>query len=137
MTVDEQVRVTSGMVVLYAPLWRRMVASLIDLPCAVVALFLAALPVTMSLALLSAVFGLPEAGAEPVGGALVLLGPLLYFALLESSTGQATIGKKLLGIYVATTSLGRPTLGTASRRFLAKWLSLYPRRCRFVSCPAA
>jgi len=43
----------------------------------------------------------------------------LYFALLESSPWQGTIGKKLFGLYVADTQGDPPTFMRTSRRFLA------------------
>ncbi|MGB6429157.1 MAG: RDD family protein [Candidatus Acidiferrales bacterium] len=44
----------------------------------------------------------------------------LYFAKMESSEKQATIGKKMLGIYVTDVNGQRLTFGRASGRFFAK-----------------
>ena len=58
--------------------------------------------------------------------AYVVLGGL-YFALMESSTWQATLGKRLVGIKVTDIEVRRIGLGRASARFLAaalSWLTL-------------
>jgi len=47
----------------------------------------------------------------------------LYFALMESSTRQATIGKRALGIKVCTTDGQRISFGRATGRFFGRWLS--------------
>jgi len=48
---------------------------------------------------------------------------LAYFAGLESSSWQATVGKKALGLIVVDTSGNRISLGRAVGRFFAKILS--------------
>ena len=51
----------------------------------------------------------------------------LYFAKMESSTWQATLGKRLLGIVATDAQGGRLGFGQASARFLASalsWLTL-------------
>jgi len=48
---------------------------------------------------------------------LVLLQSWLYFALAESSALEATLGKNLVGIRVATCEGRRPSLAMTSRRF--------------------
>jgi uncharacterized RDD family membrane protein YckC len=48
---------------------------------------------------------------------------MIYFVLCESSSWQATLGKKLLGIKVVTEGYGRPTVRTAAIRYVAKYLS--------------
>ncbi len=48
---------------------------------------------------------------------------LAYFAGLESSNWQATVGKKALGLIVVDTSGNRISLGRAVGRFFAKILS--------------
>ncbi|HVB85567.1 MAG TPA: RDD family protein [Candidatus Dormibacteraeota bacterium] len=47
----------------------------------------------------------------------------LYWALLESSPWQATVGKKLLGLYVVDMNGKRLTFARASGRFFAKIIS--------------
>jgi uncharacterized RDD family membrane protein YckC len=47
----------------------------------------------------------------------------LYYALLESSTWQATLGKKALGLEVTDVEGRRISFGRASGRFFAKIIS--------------
>jgi uncharacterized RDD family membrane protein YckC len=47
----------------------------------------------------------------------------LYFAGMESSAGQATLGKRALGIKVTDMSGNRITFGKATGRFFGKILS--------------
>lgn len=52
----------------------------------------------------------------------------LYFALMESSGWQATVGKRLVGIRVTDLSGNRITFGRATARYFAKilsWITLY------------
>jgi len=50
---------------------------------------------------------------------VVLAASWLYWALMESSEWQATLGKKALGLYVTDLSGSRVTFGKASGRFFA------------------
>ncbi len=50
----------------------------------------------------------------------------IYFAVMESSSREATLGKMALGIYVADKSNDRVTFGQATRRYFAKVLSALP-----------
>jgi uncharacterized RDD family membrane protein YckC len=54
---------------------------------------------------------------------LCLVGIWLYFAILESSSWQATVGKKLLGLKVTTLDGRRISFGQATGRFFGKILS--------------
>ncbi len=47
----------------------------------------------------------------------------LYFALQESSTEQATVGKRILGIYVTDKEGGRISFALATIRYFSKYLS--------------
>ncbi len=47
----------------------------------------------------------------------------LYFALMESSTHQATLGKKVLGLKVTDLDGNRVSFGRATGRFFGKYLS--------------
>lgn len=47
----------------------------------------------------------------------------IYFAVLESSSWQATLGKRALGIIVTDERGERLTFGRATGRYWAKWLS--------------
>jgi uncharacterized RDD family membrane protein YckC len=115
---------------LYAGFWLRFVAAIIDgllmgIPYAFVflAIFASALPM------------LRELGTTPnpnplafislfasrflLFAGLSLLGSWLYWSLLESSSWQATLGKKALGLYVTDLTGARLTFGKASGRFFA------------------
>lgn len=50
--------------------------------------------------------------------------PISYFALMESSSLQATLGKKLVGLKVTDLAGNRISLGRAVGRFLGKILSM-------------
>ena len=50
---------------------------------------------------------------------VALAGGWLYWGLMESSSWQATLGKKALGLYVTDLAGNRPTFGRASGRYFA------------------
>jgi uncharacterized RDD family membrane protein YckC len=95
---------------LFAGFWRRVAAALIDS-----FIFIA----------IGAVFVLVT-GVEPVGRIARLVSMVAfwqYFALMESSSRQATIGKLALRIQVTDTNGGRIGYGRATGRHFAKLLS--------------
>lgn len=115
---------------LYAGFWLRVVAALIDglligIPFVIIALviFASALPMLRG-------FG-REPNPNPfllislfsprllLLGALGLVGTWLYWSLLESSSWQATLGKKALGLYVTDLTGAPLSFGRASGRFFA------------------
>lgn len=51
--------------------------------------------------------------------AICLVGSWIYWAALESSSWQATLGKKALGLYVTDVQGARATFGRTSGRFFA------------------
>lgn len=57
------------------------------------------------------------------GGGLSLVANWLYYAILESSSWQATVGKKALSLVVTDESGQRISFGRASGRYFAKILS--------------
>lgn len=114
---------------LYAGFWLRVVAYLIDyfalsFVCGVVIWIL----------LIAAGASLLSGGASPaaigvaisifvIGLLLLIPAGWLYFALLESSSWQATLGKKALSLYVTDLN-GQPIgFGRATGRFFGKILS--------------
>ena len=120
--------------VTYAGFWVRVVAHFIDS-------LILGLPFCLIQAALQAALGAPATVAPPGPGATVSLFtppwlvlncglPIvqivvfwLYFALQESSTYQATLGKRVMGLYV-TDTFGRPiSFGRASARYFASFLS--------------
>jgi uncharacterized RDD family membrane protein YckC len=113
----------------YASLWRRILAFAVDL-------FLLGLLSGLLLQPFIDFLGFRELAAtrqHPFGvvvlrtyGVWVLfsiVGAWLYFALQESSTNQATVGKRLFGLRVYTRDEQRISFGKASLRFWAKLLS--------------
>jgi uncharacterized RDD family membrane protein YckC len=63
------------------------------------------------------------ADPTPLAIAIVIIAEWLYFAGLESSTMQATVGKMALGVRVTGLDGGRIGFGRATCRLLAKIVS--------------
>jgi uncharacterized RDD family membrane protein YckC len=105
----------------YAGFWRRLVAYLID--------YLVVLAGSVAIGFaIGLVAGL--SGAEDVDGAwlaaiyvAVIVGYYLYYAFMESSSNQATVGKIALGIKVTDVEGNRISFGRALGRSLAKIIS--------------
>ena len=115
---------------LYAGFWLRVVAAIIDG-------LLIGIPFVVMVVLIfaSAIPMLRDLGAEPNSNpfalislllprllllaAVGLVGTWLYWSLLESSSWQATLGKKALGLYVTDLTGARLSFGRASGRFFA------------------
>ena len=111
----------------YGGFWIRVVAYIID----AIVLTIASIPIGL-------IFGIsimagfdPTAAADPdaLGGANALANLLslvlgwLYYALMESSAMQATLGKKALGMIVTDESGNRIGVGRATGRYFATILS--------------
>jgi len=106
----------------YGGFWARLFAYICD---SLIALALAYLVIALLL----------KAGFDIMGLAVNLaafLTMVLYFALMQSSSGQATVGKKLLGLQVAAASGERASLGRNIGRELAKILSTIPFMLGFL-----
>jgi uncharacterized RDD family membrane protein YckC len=98
----------------YAGIWRRLGAALIDfvlLAAAMAAIGWLGLPVFQ------------RVDYNSFGVVIVVLLLWLYFALLESSRLQATLGKLALAIQVTTLDGHRIGFGRATLRTAAKYLS--------------
>ena len=98
----------------YAGFWRRFAAYAIDYAL----IFLA----SAAIAVVAALTGFLQEDT-PQLSAIVLVGYFLYCALLESSSWQATIGKRVLGLKVTNRRGERIGFGRAAARFVAKLLS--------------
>lgn len=109
---------------IYAGFWIRFAAALIDILAMFMPFCAVALFGIVFVRLVSA-----ARGYDPAVGILItlILAPalvsVLYFALMESSSWQATIGKKAFGMYVTDTEGRRLTVSRATGRTLAKCVS--------------
>jgi uncharacterized RDD family membrane protein YckC len=65
---------------------------------------------------------------------VLIAGTWLYFAVMESSPWQATLGKKLFGLHVTDLSGQCLTLGHATGRTLAKYLSVMTAGVGYLLC---
>ena len=77
-------------------------------------------------AILKGVFG------DSLGGTLVLVGWWLYFALMESSNWQGTLGKRVLGLAVTDLEGAPVRFERATIRFFAKIVSVLTLGVGFV-----
>ncbi|MEH7452298.1 RDD family protein [Gottfriedia acidiceleris] len=97
----------------YAGFWFRVVAGVIDM--------IISLIIYVPLALISDHVYSDFAAVLLI--IVVLLGPWLYFSLMESSSHQATLGKKFMGIKVTDDVGHRIGFGRATGRYFGKKLS--------------
>jgi uncharacterized RDD family membrane protein YckC len=123
--------------VVYAGFWLRFVAHLIDhlLVGAPVALLIIGIALLAGFGAFFRGIRLPERGDVPpvlpliFGGAFLMIlfiavvGGWLYYAVLESSSWQGTVGKKAIGLMVTDMAGARVTFGRASGRYFAKLVS--------------
>jgi uncharacterized RDD family membrane protein YckC len=100
----------------YAGFWRRVAAVLLD------GLILAIVEVPIALLLVGADAYSDPTRVRPPSGLSTALA-WLYFALMESSPKQATLGKMALGIVVTDLEGRRIGFGRATGRHFAKILS--------------
>jgi uncharacterized RDD family membrane protein YckC len=132
--VPPQISVPQAPPVRYAGFWRRFVAHLIDNIVVGIAAFVIFIP---GLALLGVGIGagimeesesamgliLAAIAAYLVAIMLIVVGSWLYYALMESSSKQATLGKLALGIVVTDLSGNRISFGRATGRYFGKIVS--------------
>lgn len=100
----------------YAGFWRRFAAYVVD--------YVVVFAGSAALVLIASVTGLLPDGA-PQWSAIVLAGYFLYCTLLESSSSQATLGKRALGLTVTNVRGERIGFARAAIRFAAKLLTLF------------
>jgi predicted Zn finger-like uncharacterized protein len=103
----------------YAGFWKRFVASMIDQ----VSLMAGGLIFGVLAGLVYGLCGGAKEGAEPLGHIIGITIGWLYFALLESSPRQATLGKMALGIKVTDLSGDGISFGRATGRYFGKIVS--------------
>ena len=114
----------------YAGFWLRLVADIIDnillgIPFGFLAVMIFASAIPMLRDVAATENRNPLLIASLLGSRIFLflflnlLGTWLYWSLLESSSWQATVGKKALGLYVTDLQGARVSFGKASGRFFA------------------
>jgi uncharacterized RDD family membrane protein YckC len=115
-----------GGVVVYGGFWLRFAAYLIDM----VILWVPKLAISTGLGALGhykvpmsrqGIPMFPDMGS--MGGLLNVAMDWLYFALMESSSWQATLGKRACGLIVTDLSGARITFGRATGRYFGKLIS--------------
>lgn len=118
--------------VAYAGFWLRFVAWIIDRIVIQVASSILLLPFGASIGLRQFLRNHPPSSPEELLPIFASMGRIfllalvltwLYYALLESSSWQATLGKKALGLEVTDLAGGRISFGRATGRYFARWIS--------------
>lgn len=111
----------------YAGFWIRVAAYLIDVIILGIAISLlqglTGINFGVDLDAALAPTGVETEGASPFGSLLSLIIGIAYFAGLESSSWQATVGKKALGMVVVDEDGNRISFMRALGRYLGKILS--------------
>ena len=103
----------------YSGFWKRVAAHLIDALIVLV-------PLLVILAAVGMIFNPNERML------LAIIAMWLYFAISESSTNQATYGKRIMKIKVADMNGDRIKFGRATGRFFGKLLSAYALFIGFI-----
>ena len=103
----------------FAGFWKRFAAGLID----VFINLLIGIIVGGTIGFLMGASGHEMEAIEALANVAGYLASWIYFAAFEASEGQATPGKKALGIKVTDLNEKRISFGRASGRFFAKYLS--------------
>ena len=106
---------------IYAGFWKRFAALILDYFVVVILAVLAGAIVGLLYGIASS--SVNKETAEGLGGLTGLAMWWLYYALMESSGKQATLGKMALGIKVVDRHGGRISFARATGRHLAKLLS--------------
>jgi len=120
----------------YAGFWRRAWAGAIDVALELVV----ALLITVIVGWIAGAIGRSEGQSyitsryiTGIAFILVLaIGAWLYAAFYESSKWRATIGKRIIGLQVVTSSGGKLSFGQASVRHFMKFLSLFTGTVGFM-----
>jgi uncharacterized RDD family membrane protein YckC len=120
----------------YAGFWLRVWAGAIDITLEAVAALVLTVIVGIAIKIYVSRSGLsPITGSYLTGIAFIFLlsvGAWLYCAFMESSKWRATIGKRILGLQVVTSSGGKLSFGQASVRHFMKFLSLFTAGVGFM-----
>lgn len=114
--------------VVYSGFWKRLAAFLID--AVIVSLVILILSAGMGFSV--GIGGVGGPGASLLGILIALAAPWLYWAGMESSRHQATIGKMALGMAVTDNFNNRLTFLRASARYSGKFLSSMTLSAGFI-----
>ncbi len=111
----------------YAGFWLRFAAYIIDSIILNTAIFVLAFIVGIASVIFEGVAGAASGIVGVLGTSLIYIlsfvGAWLYFAMMESSSKQGTLGKMALGMKVTDAQGRRISFGRATGRFFAKVLS--------------
>jgi uncharacterized RDD family membrane protein YckC len=120
----------------YAGFWLRVWAGAIDITMEALAALILTVIVGIAIKIYVSRSGLsPITGSYLTGIAFIFLlavGSWLYAAFSESSKWRATLGKRILGLQVVTSSGGKLSFGQASVRHFMKFLSLFTAGVGFM-----
>ena len=121
----------------YAGFWLRVWAGIIDVFIEVIGALLFSLVVYYAILLLiDRSYGLTHATAAYVSGiaaiAFLTIEAWLYCAFTESSSHRATLGKRIVGLQVVTSSGDKLSFGQATVRHFMKFLSLFTAAVGFM-----
>ena len=106
----------------YAGFWRRAGALTIDV--IIFGIFQAILMIVVIGSVTVSEPSDEAAGAAAIGlNIVVIVAAWLYFALMESSSKQATVGKMMIGAVVTDLDGNRISFGRASGRYFGKFVS--------------
>lgn len=105
----------------YAGFWKRFCAYFID----TIITQIVAMIVAFIFGFVIGMSGGSEVEGTIVGGIIGIVLPWIYYAAMESSSKQATLGKMALGIKVTSTEGEKISFGKASGRYFGKILSTF------------
>lgn len=112
---------------MYAGFWRRFAAAILDF-----------LILILPLAVVSIVVALitgPKSSATAIADLSMPFVVWLYFAIMESSRAQATVGKRVFGVRVADLEGDAVSFLRASARFFSKIFSILSLGIGFLAVP--
>jgi len=119
----------------YAGFWLRLAAASIDALAMFVPFCFVSVVVLAVLRLVSEAKGYdPAVATLTIWPIVVTALSVFYFAFLESSLWQATLGQKVVGLRVSDVDGQRLTLGRATGRNLAKCVSVLTIGVGFIMC---
>jgi uncharacterized RDD family membrane protein YckC len=123
----------------YAPIWRRGVASVIDVVTIVTLVLPGVIAFFWLVEVVTVWIGMePDDGRSLAGTAAVLLwlvADWLYHSMMHSSPRQGTYGKYFMGLKVTDLGGGPIGFGQATGRHFAKFLSTFPLMAGFFITP--